>query len=47
MNEEKDVSRECIFNIYAAEAQGFYKLVITIASSFLGGSLIFVEKIIT
>ena len=34
-----------IFETAAAEATGFYQLVITVATAFLGGTLVFYEKI--
>jgi hypothetical protein len=43
MDEQKIKVLEIISN----EAAGFYKLVITIAGGFLGGSLIFMEKIVS
>ncbi|MBI5710345.1 MAG: hypothetical protein HZC42_08590 [Candidatus Eisenbacteria bacterium] len=44
MAENQDVSRETIFRVLATDADGYYKLVLTVASSFLGGSLVFLEK---
>ncbi len=44
-DEQKGISREAIFKVLAADADGYYKLVLTLASSFLGGSLLFLEKI--
>jgi hypothetical protein len=38
------IPRKDIFTAIVAEAGGYYKLVITVASSFLGGSLLFLEK---
>ncbi len=45
MTDKKQVSKDTILTVLATEAGGFYNLVITIASSFLGGSLLFIEKI--
>ncbi len=36
--------RDTIFNLTISEAGGFYKLVITVSSSFLGGSFLFFDK---
>ena len=47
MAEDKDVvSHETILKVLAADADGYYRLVLTLASAFLGGSLLFLEKIV-
>ena len=43
-SEDDSVSRETIFTVHANDAEGFYKLIVTVATAFLGGSLIFMEK---
>ena len=43
-NEQSDITRGTIFGILATDADGYYRLVLTVASSFLGGSLFFLEK---
>lgn len=40
-----NVSREALFQAQVAEASGFYKLIVSISSAFLGGSLVFLDKI--
>jgi len=35
-----------ILKITASEAAGFYKLIVTVASSFLGGSLVYFDKVV-
>ncbi|MCK5240900.1 hypothetical protein KAR34_00480 [bacterium] len=40
------VSEDVIFNSIVKEAGGFYTLVLTVASAFLGGTLFFLEKIV-
>lgn len=40
-----NVSRAALFDSIVKEASEFYKLVLTVASAFLGGTLIFLEKI--
>ena len=45
MKIEDQVSRKALFTAIVSEATGFYKIVTVIASSFLGGSLLFMEKI--
>lgn len=42
---DQPVSKDTVFNVLATEAGGYYKSILTVASSFLGGSLIFIEKI--
>jgi hypothetical protein len=44
--EDQSISRETIFTVLANDADGYYKLVLTVASAFLGGSLLFLEKIV-
>ena len=44
-NEPKSVSRELMFSSIVSEAAGYYKIITVTASSFLGGSMIFLEKI--
>jgi len=39
------VSRDTLFNSIVKEAGEFYSLVISVASAFLGGTLLFLEKI--
>lgn len=46
MTERQDIPRETIFKVLATDADGYYKLVLTLASAFLGGSLLFLEKIV-
>ncbi|MHC4662847.1 MAG: hypothetical protein ACYS8W_14285 [Planctomycetota bacterium] len=43
--DDDNVSREAIFSAIVAEAGGFYKIITTIGGGFLGGSLVFMEKI--
>ena len=44
---EDDVSRrdELIFSTIAQEAAGFYGLILTLATSFLGATLVFIDRI--
>jgi hypothetical protein len=44
MDEKDSVSKEGVFSSIVSEAAGFYKVIIAVASSFLGGSLVFMEK---
>jgi hypothetical protein len=49
MSEKKSgasVSEDTLYNIIASEAGGFYNLLTTISSAFLGGMLIFVDKFV-
>lgn len=46
VNERAEITRETIFKVLAKDADGYYKLVLTLASAFLGGSLLFLEKIV-
>lgn len=39
------VSKDTLFNSIVKEAGEFYNLILTVASAFLGGSLLFLEKI--
>jgi len=39
------VSKDTLFNSIVKEAGEFYNLVLTVASAFLGGTLLFLEKI--
>jgi hypothetical protein len=39
------VSKDCVFSAIVKEAGEFYRQMIAVASAFLGGSLLFVEKI--
>jgi hypothetical protein len=41
------VSKNTLWNSYVNEAGGFYNLIITVASAFLGGSMIFIQNIAT
>src|SRR6266516_2684474 len=43
--ESERVSKEDVFKSIVSSAVEFYKLIITVASAFLGGSLIFIEKL--
>lgn len=43
--EVDQVTRDAILASHTEEAQGFYNLVMTVATSFLGGTLLFVEKV--
>jgi len=45
MADDDGVSREALFSAIVSEAAGFYKIVTVTASSFLGGSLLLMEKI--
>lgn len=45
MLDDDRVSRDAVFSSIVTEAAGFYKIVTVTASSFLGGSLLFMEKI--
>lgn len=46
MNDTEDrVRREALLASVTTEAQGFYNLVMTAATSFLGGTLLFMEKV--
>ena len=45
MENRDRVSKEAAFAAIVAEAGGFYKSVLTVASSFLGGSLLFMHRI--
>ncbi|TET39224.1 MAG: hypothetical protein E3J72_00855 [Planctomycetota bacterium] len=45
MAENDNVSREALFAAIVSEAAGFYKIITITGSSFLGGSLLFMEKI--
>lgn len=45
-NSQNDIPRETIFKVLATDADGYYKLVLTLASAFLGGSLLYLEKIV-
>ena len=45
MAKDDAVSKEQVFLSVASEAAGYYKLIVTVASSFLGGSLLFLERI--
>ena len=38
------VSHDAVWQSIAAEAAGFYKIITVTASSFLGGSLLFMDK---
>lgn len=43
--QQSDVSRSDIFASVVAEAGAFYRLLVTVVSSFLGGTLLFLDKI--
>jgi hypothetical protein len=43
--ENVEIRREAVFNSVVSEAAGFYRVIVTVASSFLGGTLLFVERI--
>lgn len=45
--DEDYVSKNVLFQSIATEAGGFYGLVITVASSFFGGTLLFMDKLAT
>ena len=45
MGDNEAVSKDATFAGIVAEAGGFYKSVLTVASSFLGGSLVFMQRI--
>jgi hypothetical protein len=45
MAEDEHVSKDAVFSSIVSEAACFYKMIVAVASSFLGGSLIFMEKI--
>ena len=45
MDDTERIPREVVFTTAAAEAAGFYKYIITVASSFLGGTLLFLERV--
>lgn len=45
MTENNKVSKDALFQAIVTEAGGLYKVVAVTASSFLGGSLLFIEKI--
>jgi len=46
-DDQKDerVSKDALFDSIVKEAGGFYNLILSVASAFLGGSLLFLEKI--
>jgi len=45
-DEKQDsVSRDALFTVIAAEAAGYYRTITTVASAFLGGSLLFLDKL--
>lgn len=46
-DQQSSVSKDAVFAAIVSEAAGFYKLVLTVASSFLGGSLLFLDRIAT
>ncbi len=45
MSNKESISRDAIFQSQTREAADFYKLIVTVSSSFLGGSLVFLDKI--
>lgn len=45
MNDDVDRRSELIFATIAQEAAGFYSLILTVASTFLGGTLVFIDRI--
>lgn len=42
---QEPVSSDKKFEVLAAEADGFYRMVVTVSTAFLGGSILFVERI--
>jgi hypothetical protein len=46
MGDTEQIPREVVFSTAATEAAGFYKFIITVASSFLGGTLLFLERVV-
>jgi len=45
MGEKEDISREALFNSIVESASQFYGRLVTVASAFLGGSLVFLERL--
>lgn len=45
MSENDELSRDVLFEATVTAAGGFYRSVLTVASAFLGGTLVFMEKI--
>lgn len=39
------IPRDTVFSVLATEAAGFYKLIVTVVSSFLGGTILFLDKL--
>jgi len=45
MNDDITRRQELVFATIAQEAAGFYGLILTLATSFLGGTLVFIDRI--
>lgn len=44
-NGKTEVTSDVVFQAIVDQALAFYKLIVTVASTFLGGTLVFIEKI--